>query len=108
MECAGLRAQQTNAKSLHKQSRLRAASPGGPFLWCECLTSTGGPMTTHRHLGADKVVRGETLQARDDINITPLVDGFQPPPAHPPNRQATSSSSTRPSARFQSITSRSN
>jgi biopolymer transport protein ExbD len=31
-------------------------------------------MLTHRHLGADKVVRGETLQARDDINITPLVD----------------------------------
>jgi biopolymer transport protein TolR len=31
-------------------------------------------MMTHRHLGADKVVRGETLQARDDINITPLVD----------------------------------
>ena len=31
-------------------------------------------MLTHRDLGADKVVRGETLQARDDINITPLVD----------------------------------
>lgn len=31
-------------------------------------------MTMHRHLGADKVVRGETLRARDDINITPLVD----------------------------------
>jgi biopolymer transport protein ExbD len=31
-------------------------------------------MMTHRHLGADKVVRGGTLQARDDINITPLVD----------------------------------
>jgi biopolymer transport protein TolR len=31
-------------------------------------------MITHRHLGADKVVRGGTLHARDDINITPLVD----------------------------------
>jgi biopolymer transport protein ExbD len=31
-------------------------------------------MTTHRHLDADEVVRGETLQARHDINITPLVD----------------------------------
>jgi biopolymer transport protein TolR len=31
-------------------------------------------MMTHRHLGADKVVRGGTLHARDDINITPLVD----------------------------------
>jgi biopolymer transport protein ExbD len=31
-------------------------------------------MMTHRPLGADKVVRGETLHARDDINITPLVD----------------------------------
>jgi biopolymer transport protein ExbD len=31
-------------------------------------------MMTNRHLGADKVVRGGTLQARDDINITPLVD----------------------------------
>jgi biopolymer transport protein TolR len=31
-------------------------------------------MMTHRYLGVDKVVRGETLQARDDINITPLVD----------------------------------
>jgi biopolymer transport protein ExbD len=31
-------------------------------------------MMTHRHLGADKVVRGGTLHACDDINITPLVD----------------------------------
>jgi biopolymer transport protein ExbD len=31
-------------------------------------------MMTNRHLGADKVVRGGTLHARDDINITPLVD----------------------------------
>jgi biopolymer transport protein ExbD len=31
-------------------------------------------MMTHRHLGAERVVRGEALQARDDINITPLVD----------------------------------
>jgi biopolymer transport protein ExbD len=29
---------------------------------------------TNRHLGADKVVRGGTLHARDDINITTLVD----------------------------------
>jgi biopolymer transport protein ExbD len=31
-------------------------------------------MMTHRRLGADRVIRGEALQAHDDINITPLVD----------------------------------
>ena len=28
----------------------------------------------HRHLGADKVVRGEALRARADMNLTPLID----------------------------------
>jgi biopolymer transport protein TolR len=28
----------------------------------------------HHHLGADKVVRGEALNASSDMNITPLID----------------------------------
>jgi biopolymer transport protein ExbD len=28
----------------------------------------------HRHFGADKVVRGEILRARADMNLTPLID----------------------------------
>ena len=28
----------------------------------------------HRHLGAEKVVRGEALRARADMNLTPLID----------------------------------
>ena len=28
----------------------------------------------HRHLGADKVVRGETPHASSDMNVTPLID----------------------------------
>jgi biopolymer transport protein ExbD len=28
----------------------------------------------HQHLGADKVVRGEALRARADMNLTPLID----------------------------------
>jgi biopolymer transport protein ExbD len=28
----------------------------------------------HQHLGAEKVVRGETLHASADMNITPLID----------------------------------
>src|SRR4029453_7405123 len=74
MACGNLRAQPTNANSLQNRADSGPPNLGGPFVWCGCLTSAGGAMMTHRHLGADKVVRGETLQARDDINITPLVD----------------------------------
>jgi biopolymer transport protein ExbD len=28
----------------------------------------------HHHLGADKVVKGETLRASSDMNVTPLID----------------------------------
>ena len=28
----------------------------------------------HHHLGADKVVKGETLAASSDMNVTPLID----------------------------------
>jgi biopolymer transport protein TolR len=28
----------------------------------------------HHHLGADKVVKGETLHASSDMNVTPLID----------------------------------
>lgn len=28
----------------------------------------------HRHLGAEKVVRGEAPRARADTNLTPLID----------------------------------
>src|SRR5512147_2696978 len=28
----------------------------------------------HHHLGADKVVKGETLHASADMNVTPLID----------------------------------
>ena len=28
----------------------------------------------HHHLGADKVVRGETPHASSDMNVTPLID----------------------------------
>jgi biopolymer transport protein ExbD len=28
----------------------------------------------HRHLGAERVVRGEALRARADMNLTPLID----------------------------------
>jgi len=28
----------------------------------------------HHHLGADKVVKGATLQASSDMNVTPLID----------------------------------
>jgi biopolymer transport protein ExbD len=31
-------------------------------------------MAAHHHLGADKVVRGETPQASADMNVTPLID----------------------------------
>jgi biopolymer transport protein ExbD len=31
-------------------------------------------MAHHHHLGADKVVRGETPQASADMNVTPLID----------------------------------
>jgi biopolymer transport protein ExbD len=31
-------------------------------------------MAAHHHLGADKVVRGETLTASADMNVTPLID----------------------------------
>jgi biopolymer transport protein TolR len=28
----------------------------------------------HKHFGADKVVKGETLHASSDMNVTPLID----------------------------------
>ena len=28
----------------------------------------------HKHFGADKVVKGETLRASSDMNVTPLID----------------------------------
>jgi biopolymer transport protein ExbD len=31
-------------------------------------------MAHHHHLGADKVVRGETLHASAEMNVTPLID----------------------------------
>ena len=31
-------------------------------------------MAHHHHLGADKVVKGETLHASADMNVTPLID----------------------------------
>jgi biopolymer transport protein TolR len=31
-------------------------------------------MSVHRHLGADKVVRGEVPVASSDMNVTPLID----------------------------------
>jgi biopolymer transport protein ExbD len=31
-------------------------------------------MAVHKHFGAEKVVKGETLHASSDMNVTPLID----------------------------------